>query len=214
MIGIFGGTFDPVHYGHIKPALSIKDTLNLSQLRFIPNRLPPHRAEPWLSVEQRLQLLQAALIDYQGVIIDERELERDGPSYMVDTLTSLKQELPNETLCLIIGMDAFLGITTWFKWRALFDLCHLVVIDRPGFDRASIAQQFDADDYAFLEQRMSSDVNTLTARDSGRILLQSVPQLDISSTSIRDNLSHQELMAQWMPEPVYMKLRGFINDDR
>ena len=214
MIGIFGGTFDPVHYGHIKTAFSVKQALNLSQLRFIPNRMPPHRAQPWLSVEQRLQLLRAALKDYPDEIIDERELDRHGPSYMVDTLASLKQEFPQEALCLVIGLDAFFGITRWFKWRALFDLCHLVVIDRPGFDRASIAQQFDAADYAFLQQRMTCDVNTLTARDSGRILLQSVPQLDISSTMIRDNLSHEELMVQWMPEPVYKKLRGFINDDR
>ena len=107
MIGIFGGTFDPVHYGHIKPALSVKQALNLTQLRFIPNRLPPHRAAPWLSAEQRLQLLKAALQDYADVVIDERELNRAGPSYMVDTLGSLKQEFPDESLCLIIGMDCW-----------------------------------------------------------------------------------------------------------
>ena len=111
MIGIFGGTFDPVHYGHIKPALSLKQALNLRQLRFIPNRVPPHRAEPWLSVEQRLLLLNTALKDYPDVIIDERELNRDGPSYMVDTLSSLKKDFPDEGLCLIIGMDTFFGIT-------------------------------------------------------------------------------------------------------
>ncbi len=214
MIGIFGGTFDPVHYGHIKPALSIKKTLNLSQLRFIPNRIPPHRADPWLSVDQRLQLLKTALSDYPGVMIDERELNREGASYMVDTLASLKKEFPDESLCLIIGMDAFFGITSWFNWQSLFDLCHLVVIDRPGFDRASIKKQFDAADYAFLEERMTSDADTLTTQEKGRILLQSVPQLDISSTRIRDNLSDEELIAQWMPEPAYQKLRGFIYDDR
>jgi len=213
MIGIFGGTFDPVHYGHIKPALSVKKALNLSQLRFIPNRMPPHRADPWLSVEQRLQLLNTALTDYPDVIIDERELNREGPSYMVDTLVSLKKDFPGEPLCLVIGMDAFFGITSWFKWQSLFDLCHLVVINRPGFDQASIRQWFDNDDYAFLEERMSSDVNKLSTQENGIILLQSVPQLDISSTRIRDNLSNDELIRQWMPEPVHQKLRGFINDD-
>ncbi len=213
MIGIFGGTFDPVHYGHIKPALSIKKTLHLSQLRFIPNRIPPHRADPWLSVEQRLQLLNTALIDHPDVIIDERELNREGPSYMVDTLVSLKKEFPDESLCLVIGMDAFFGITSWFKWQSLFDLCHLVVVNRPGFDQASIGQRFDNDDYAFLEERMTSDVNALSTQENGVILLQSVPQLDISSTRIRDNLSNDELISQWMPEQAYQKLRGFINDD-
>jgi nicotinate-nucleotide adenylyltransferase len=213
MIGIFGGTFDPVHYGHIKPALSVKKALNLSQLRFIPNRMPPHRADPWLSVEQRLQLLNTALIDYPDVIIDERELNREGPSYMVDTLVSLKKEFPDESLCLVIGMDAFFGITSWFKWQSLFDLCHLVVVNRPGFEQASIGQRFDNDDYAFLEERMTSDVNALSTQENGVILLQSVPQLDISSTRIRDNLLNDELISQWMPEQAYQKLRGFINDD-
>ena len=213
MIGIFGGTFDPVHYGHIKPALSVKQALNLTQLRFIPNRLPPHRAAPWLSAEQRLQLLKAALQDYADVVIDERELNRAGPSYMVDTLGSLKQEFPDESLCLIIGMDAFFGITSWFKWQLLFELCHLVVTKRPGFDQDAIEAQFAGDDYAFLAPRITMDVNELSRQESGKILLQSVPQLDISSTQIRDNLLDDEQISQWMPKQVYKQLRGFIDDD-
>jgi nicotinate-nucleotide adenylyltransferase len=217
VIGIFGGTFDPVHYGHIKPALYVKQALSLKQLRFVPNRLPPHRAEPWLSVEQRLLLLKTALKvmseDSPEVIVDERELNRDGPSYMVDTLSSFKRDFPDETLCLIIGMDAFLGITSWFEWRSLFELCHLVVIGRPGFDQNSIAKQFDSDDYAFIAPRMTTDVNALSAQGSGKILIQSVPQLDISSTQIRDNLQHEEQISQWMPVQVYRILRGFIDDD-
>jgi nicotinate-nucleotide adenylyltransferase len=214
MIGIFGGTFDPVHYGHIKPALSVKQALNLSSLRFIPNRNPPHRADPWLNVQQRLQLLQVALQDYPDIFIDERELERDGPSYMIDTLGSLKQDFPGETLCLIIGMDAFFGITSWYQWQSIFDLCHLVVTQRPGFEQDSIEERFDSSEYSFLAVRMTADVNALSTQESGKILLQSVPQLDISSTQIRDNLLDEKLLSQWMPEPAYEKLRGFINDDR
>ncbi|MBE9564235.1 MAG: adenylyltransferase/cytidyltransferase family protein, partial [Proteobacteria bacterium] len=112
MIGIFGGTFDPVHYGHIKPALSVQQALNLAQIRFIPNSIPPHRDVPWLNSEQRLALLKCALHNISDVCIDERELHRDGPSYMVETLQSLKQDMPDEALCLIIGMDAFYGITS------------------------------------------------------------------------------------------------------
>ena len=214
MIGVFGGTFDPVHYGHIKPALSVKQALNLTQLRFIPNRLQPHRESPWLSVEQRLMLLKTALNDYPDVIIDERELNRDGPSYMVDTLSSLKKDFPDEGLCLIIGMDAFFGITSWFNWQSLFELCHLVVTTRPGFDQNEIEGQMDSKDYQFLAKRMTTEANTLTAQESGKILLQSVPQLDISSTQIRDNLLDDEQISQWMPEQAYRKLRGFMNDDR
>ena len=115
MIGIFGGTFDPVHYGHIKPALSVKDALHLEHLRFIPNREPPHRETPWLDVDKRLALLQSALAEYEGVVVDERELSRDGPSYMVDTLLSLKRDFPEQDFCLIIGMDAFMGINRWHR---------------------------------------------------------------------------------------------------
>ena len=134
MIGIFGGTFDPVHYGHIKPALSVKHALQLEQLRFIPNREPPHRETPWLDVDQRLALLKSALAEYEGVVVDERELEREGPSYMLDTLRSLQEEFPQQSFCLIIGMDAFMGINRWHRWRELFQLCHLIVTQRPGFD--------------------------------------------------------------------------------
>ena len=217
MIGIFGGTFDPIHYGHIKPALSVKQALNLSQLRFIPNRVPPHRETPWLRSEQRLALLKATVLDYPEIIVDERELNRAGPSYMVDTLKSLKQDFPGEELCLIIGMDAFYGISAWHQWRTVFDLCRLVVTTRPGFDRSEIAAHMDSDDYRFLEQKMSDDINIFTAQESpqekAKILLQSVPQLAISSTQIRENVQDSEKISQWMPPQAYRKLRGFINDN-
>ena len=229
MLGVFGGTFDPIHYGHIKPALSVRQALNLTQLRFIPNRVPPHREKPWLTSEQRLLLLKAAVLDYPEIIVDERELNRDGPSYMVDTLKSLKQDFPDETLCLIIGMDAFYGISSWFEWRTIFDLCRLVVTTRPGFDRSEVAAHMDSDDYRFLEQKMSDDINIFTAQDlpvgspeqspqePAKILLQSVPQLAISSTQIRENVQdsehNSEQVGQWMPPQAYQKLRGFIDDN-
>lgn len=213
MIGIFGGTFDPVHYGHIKPALSIKQALHLSQLRFIPNRIPPHREQPWLSVEQRLVLLKLALQEYPDVVVDERELQREGPSYMVDTLKSLHHDFPDETLCLIIGMDAFLGITSWHQWHSLFDYCHLVVTQRPGFKPEMLAKEMSAEDYQYLVEKITHDAGALTSQAQGKILLKSVPQLDISSTQIRANLLKDEDVCQWMPKTVCQQLRGFLNDD-
>ena len=213
MIGVFGGTFDPVHYGHIKPALSVKQALNLTQLRFIPNKMPPHRETPWLNAEQRLSLLKTALHNIPDVIIDERELKRDGPSYMVETLQSLKQDLPDESFCLIIGMDAFFAITTWFKWQSLFDLCHLVVTTRPGFDQLSIAEHMSAENYVFMAQRMTRDANALSPLETGKILLQSVPQLDISSTKIRAKLLNAEDVSQYLPDDVLQQLKRFTLDD-
>ena len=212
MIGVFGGTFDPVHYGHIKPAMSVKQALNLKQVRFVPNRIPPHREVPWLSAEQRLSLLKTALKDYPDAVIDQRELERAGPSYMVDTLKSLKNDFPDEGLVLIMGMDAFLGISRWHQWKLLFDLCHLVVTTRPGVDQQIMAEQMSAADYQFLAEKMTHDVNALTPQETGKILLQSVPQLDISSTKIRSSLLKGEDISQWMPEQAYLQLRDFIYD--
>ncbi len=213
MIGIFGGTFDPIHYGHIKPAMSVKQALNLKQIRFIPNRIPPHREQPWLNADQRLSLLKTALRNYPDAIIDERELNRDGPSFTVDTLKSLRSDFPDEGLCLIIGMDAFLGISRWHQWKLLFDLCHLVVTTRPGFEQSALAERMSAEDYQFLAEKMTRDVNALTPRETGKILLQSVPQLDISSTQIRSNLHKGEDISQWMPEQAYRQLRDFIYDN-
>jgi len=216
VIGIFGGTFDPVHYGHIKPAFSVMQALDLSQLRFIPNRFPPHRAKPWLSVEQRLALLTSALEEYPEAVVDERELNREGPSYMVETLASLKDEFGGESLCLIVGMDVFFGLTSWHQWRSIFDYCHLVVTTRPGFEQKEMreqAEQLDAENYNFLAKKITTNVSVLTSQAAGLILLQSVPQLDISSTRIREKCLSGEDISEYMPAAVSRQLRGFINDN-
>lgn len=214
MIGIFGGTFDPVHFGHIKPVLNVKQALNLSQIRFIPNSVPPHREEPWLSAEQRLSLLQSALEEYDDMVVDPRELDRGGPSYMIDTLRSLNSDYQDESICLVIGMDAFFGIAQWRQWKQLFELCHLVVTTRPGFDQALILEQVGAENYPFLAEKMTRDIETLKQGNAGNILLQSVPLLDISSTEIRNRLLKGEDVSQLMPDEAHQKLRGFIDDNR
>ena len=214
MIGIFGGTFDPVHFGHIKPVLNVKQALNLSQIRFIPNSVPPHREDPWLSAEQRLSLLQSALEEYADVVVDQRELDRGGPSYMIDTLRSLNSDYQDESICLVIGMDAFFGIAQWRQWKQLFELCHLVVTTRPGFDQALILEQVGAENYPFLAEKMTQDIETLKQGNAGKILLQSVPLLDISSTEIRTRLLKGEDVSQLMPDEAHKKLRGFIDDNR
>lgn len=217
MIGIFGGTFDPVHFGHTGPALAVMRALQLSELRFVPNRVPPHRGEPWLTTEQRLALLKTAVEELPACFVDERELSREGPSYMVDTLRSLKQELPEQVLCLIIGMDALRGIHHWHHWRDILTYCHIVVTQRPGYPvdmQAAFGDDISADDVQFLTQKISHDSAQLIDEDGGRILLQSVPQLDISSTRIRECLRKNEDVSRWLAPQVYLQLRGFINDDR
>lgn len=207
MIGIFGGTFDPVHYGHLKPAHAVMEGLGLDRVLFIPNKLPPHRDPPWLNAEQRLELLQTAIQSYEGFELDTRELQRSGPSYMVDTLRSLKEDYPDERFCLIMGIDAFINFESWYQWQRILMLCHLVVTQRPGYDFESITIS------DVLRSHITGNKAQLYEQEAGRILLQSVPQLAISSTEIRQHLRNQRIMENWLPKDVYKQLERFLPDE-
>ncbi len=182
MIGIYGGTFDPVHYGHLRTALEVQEALGLAELRLVPCQIPPHRGEPGARPEQRLALLQAALGDNPpGLRIDARELERPGPSYMVDTLASLRGEQGAERpLVLIVGLDAFLGLHRWHRWESLFELTHVAVMRRPGFE-----PEWPPELAREREQRLTPRAADLRSRPSGLIHCVTVTQLDISASRIR-----------------------------
>ena len=117
LIGVLGGTFDPIHFGHLRPALEILQALELDEIRFVPCRIPAHRATPSITAEQRLALVRLATAGQPGFVADDRELRRAGPSYMVDTLTSLRAEVGDAPLCLILGTDAFRELLSWRRWR-------------------------------------------------------------------------------------------------
>jgi len=181
MIGIYGGTFNPVHYGHLRTALEVKELFKLDQLRLIPCCLPVHKQEPDVCGELRFEMLRLATANLQGFQVDRRELDRDGPSYMVDTLQSLREELPGQSLLLFIGADAFAGLESWRQWRQLFDYAHLVVMTRPGFHRRPLPD--------FMEQRLLVDREQLSAGSHGGLYFQEVTLLDISATHIRQLLA-------------------------
>ncbi len=204
MIGIFGGTFDPVHFGHLRPALEVMQALQLDQVRFIPNKIPPHRELPWLDAQARTQLLQTAIKDNPGFVVDTRELERDGPSYMIDTLQSLRADFPGETLCLIMGLDVFAGLPRWHHWQQILDVCHLVVMTRPGFD-----WPHDAAVQALAAQRVS-DARALQQAAAGKILLKSVTALDISSSAIRQQCQAGQCIRYLLPDAVHHHLQELI----
>jgi len=200
LIGILGGTFDPIHYGHLRPALDIMQQVGLDEVRFIPNRTPPHRDAPVLNDQQRAELVQLAIADTAGFVLDDRELQRTGPSYMVDTLQSLQNDFPDDTLCLILGMDAFNGLPQWHRWQSILELCHLIVTTRPGAtlpDFASVAP---------IASCLSDLPQSLLQRPVGQILLQSVTQLDISASQIRRYLSTGQSTQYLLPETVRDKL--------
>lgn len=197
MIGVFGGTFDPVHLGHLRPALELTEALGLDRVAWIPCRQPPHRGQPVASPEQRLRMLQAAVEGVPGFHTDQRELRRQGPSYMVDTLESLRQELVREPLCLLLGMDAFLGLSGWHEWRRILDLAHIVVAERPGWERPQRGALA-----GLVAERVTERVEDLRARPAGRILFRAVTRLEISATEIRTRVAAGHSARFLVPERV------------
>ena len=196
-IGLLGGTFDPIHYGHLRPAEEVREALQLAELRLIPARIPPHRPRPRAGPAQRVELVRRAVADNPSARVDERELHRDGPSYTVDTLAALRAELGDVSLCLILGYDTFLGLPTWSRWRRLFEDAHIVVTERPGAAGPLPAPLGDE-----LERRRSSDPADLRRSPAGRILFQAVTPVDISATGIRRALALGESVRYLTPEPV------------
>ncbi len=181
MIGIFGGTFDPVHYGHLRSALEVKEIFGLDEVRLIPSFQPPHRPAPQAPVGMRLDMLKLAVKKQPGFVIDTREIARAGASYMVMTLESLKQEFPERRLLLFIGSDAFNQLTSWYQWQRLFDFAHVVVLTRPGF---SVMQPDD-----FFAAKQTTNKQELSEKLAGKLYFQAITQLDISATAIREMIA-------------------------
>lgn len=180
-VGVLGGTFDPVHYGHLRTAFELLEGLELEELRFLPAGIPPHRAGTHADAATRAALVRAAIADQPRFVLDERELRRAGPSYTVDTLAELRAELGARPLCLLVGMDAFLGLPTWHRWQDILGLAHLVVAHRPGWQAPA-----DGALGALLAARRAATPAELHAAPAGRVHVRPVTQLEISSSAIRE----------------------------
>ena len=202
MIGIFGGTFDPVHYGHLRVALEVKEIFELDEVRLIPSATPPHREQPVASAVMRLNMLELAIANQPGLVIDTRELKRSGASYMVDTLSSLRQDLPNQTLLLFIGTDAFNHLNTWHQWQRLFDFAHIIVMTRPGYSHQRL------DD--FLTAKIAANRSELSQTKAGKIFFQPVTQLDISATALRKLIAEKRNPGFLLPDAVI----NYINQNQ
>lgn len=197
-IGIFGGTFDPVHIGHLRLALELKQQLGLDEMRLVPCHKPPHRNAPQVSSAQRAEMLRIALQDCPELLLDERELQRDKPSYTYDTLTELRAELGSDvSLVLCMGEDAFAGLASWYCWQELIHLAHIVVIARAGWH---VADSGDVHDLLLKHRR---DVKSIDYEPAGAIVLQSPRLLPVSATEIREQI-HAGTSAQFLvPESVW-----------
>lgn len=179
-LGIFGGTFDPIHIGHLRMALEIKQQLQLDEMRLLPCYLPPHRTTPGATAEQRVAMLSCALQACTELTVDERELQRTSPSYTYDTLCELRAEVGEHvSLCLCMGMDSFATLDSWYNWDQLLSLAHIVVVARPGWflpESGAVAELLDA-------HRDNPDV--LATQATGAIVLLEQRLLPISATDIR-----------------------------
>ena len=196
-IGIFGGTFDPIHFGHLRTAFELLQALRLSEMRFMPAGNPPHRETTVATPSQRLAMVQAATQDQPGFVVDDREIRREGLSYSVDTMRTLRADFPESSLCLIVGMDAFLGLPKWRQWRQLLELSHLVVAHRPGWRAPSMGPLGE-----LLVDRGTGRIGDLHETRSGCIYIHAVTQLEISSTEVRKLIAAGRDPRYLMPDAV------------
>jgi len=186
VLGIFGGTFDPIHCAHLELAREVRMALGLEAVRFVPAGDPPHRAAPVASAMHRLAMVELAIADEPGLEVDGREIERRGPSYTDVTLADIRAEAPARPLALIVGADAFLGLPTWHRWHDLFELAHIVVVARPGVDLDGALPPVLADEWA---RRYRSDAEILAAEVAGAIVMQPITAHAISASAIRAQLA-------------------------
>lgn len=200
-LGLFGGTFDPVHYGHLRLAEESIAHLGLGGVRWIPAGQPPHRGTPQVTAQQRLEMVLRSTGNNAKFSIDSSEVEAAAPSYTVHTLERLRRELGDQqSLVLLVGADAFAGLSSWHRWRDIFALAHVAVSHRPGFpvEPASLPEVLAAE----FEQRFLTDAGALKHSPAGGIVTFAMTQLAISATQIRKLLANGLSARYLLPDTV------------
>jgi nicotinate-nucleotide adenylyltransferase len=194
-IGVFGGMFDPIHYGHLRTAHELCELLDLESVSFVPAGDPPHRAAPLADAKTRLAMVQAAAGDDARFRVDDRELRRRGPSYTVLTLEEMRAERGAQPIALIMGMDAFAGIDRWHRAPELISLAHIVIALRPKFElpRTGLAAEL-------LSGRRTEDPARLAASPAGLVHVSANTQLDLSSSAVRAVIAAGRDPRYLMPE--------------
>ncbi|CNK28391.1 nicotinate-nucleotide adenylyltransferase [Yersinia intermedia] len=204
---LFGGTFDPIHYGHLTPVEALAQQVGLQHIILLPNNVPPHRPQPEANTQQRLKMVELAVADNPLFSIDARELLRDSPSFTIDTLENLRKERGAELpLAFIIGQDSLLSLHKWHRWQSILDVCHLLVCARPGYSQTLETPELQQ----WLDERRVLDPQALNLQPQGLIYLADTPLLDISATDIRHRRHNGESCDDLLPRAVqrYIELQG------
>lgn len=196
-VGILGGTFDPIHNGHLRLAIQMRDHLGLESILLVPSARPPHRSVPSATPGERAKWIRVAIAGEPGLRLDDRELIRPGPSYTVETLENLRNELPDTPLCLVMGNDVLSGLESWHRWGDLLEYAHIVVVPRPGFN-GSLTERIQS----WVSENACEDVKALAQSLAGCVYLCDLPLLDISGTRIRELIGSGHSPRYLLPEEV------------
>lgn len=202
-IGILGGTFDPIHNGHLRLAVEAVEQCGMSEVHFIPCGTPPHRRAPRASAVDRLHMVQLAVHNNPAFLADQRETYRTDACYTVDTLTELRRELGAlQPLCLLLGSDAFTQLHTWHEWQQLFGLAHIVVMQRPGQPLGNAMSKADPDLLREYTARLAPSPRALHESPAGQIVVLNIPALEISSTDVRQRSVEEKNIHYLVPDAV------------
>lgn len=196
--GYFGGTFDPIHNGHLRMALELNEQLDFDEFSLVPCHRPPHRESPGCSDSARATMVELAIADCDALQLDDRELQRDSLSYSIDTLQQLRDEYGEQvSLCWCVGMDSLVNLPSWHRWQELLQLAHLVVVARPGWQlpESGVVGQW------LQEHRAEADV--LRQRSCGHVVIQTLSLLDIAATDIRRRVAAGNSVQFLMPNAVW-----------
>jgi nicotinate-nucleotide adenylyltransferase len=197
-----GGTFDPIHFAHLRMAEEVADAIGLARVRLIPTGAPPHRGTPRVDPEHRLEMARLAVAGNPRLEVDDREVRREGICYTFDTLTELRAELGDRPLCLLMGADAFTTLMTWHRWEELFDLAHFVVAHRPGFSLQQLQSSLPGPLRKIYLQRLTASSSLLRRDSGGAIYVRQITALDIAATNIRALLAGGGSARYLVPDAV------------
>lgn len=198
-VAIMGGTFDPIHNGHLRTAVDIVDRFHFSELRLVPCFQPVHKSHPSVTAMQRLDMVSLAVRHHPNLIVDDREIKRSGPSFSIDTLIELRHELgPDTSITMVVGMDSFISLPRWHQWQRILNYAHVLVVSRPGWH-----PEFSIELQELVEKSRAQTTAELQSAPAGKIHMETLTALGISSSMIRSLCEHNKSIAYLLPESVH-----------